>query len=89
MKKIEFTPPKAFTIPEGTDAGDTFSEMATFRVKSNGDLCLVAIGEDQMPGYDEKPMKHGDGMKEMTSKRVGRYNAAMNGDADASDVSNY
>ena len=32
-KKIEFTIPKGFNVPEGTDEGDTFEVSATFRLK--------------------------------------------------------
>lgn len=51
--KIEFKPPPGL-VPEGSEDGTEFEEVATFRVKANGDICLVAIGEHQMPGYDGK-----------------------------------
>ena len=75
MKLIEFKPPKDAPIPEGLAAGETFSEMGTFRLKPNGDLCLVAIGDAQLPGYDMKD----DGMKDMKSKAVSKYHEKMEG----------
>ncbi len=52
MKRIEFTAPAGFGAPEGTQPGDTFEAMATFQLKKDGQMCLVAIGEHKMPGYD-------------------------------------
>lgn len=54
MKRVEFAPPKGFAVPEGTTEGQRFESMATFQVKKNGDLCLVAIGDSKMPGYEDK-----------------------------------
>lgn len=54
MKRIEFTAPKGFVPPEGKAAGDKFEAMATFQVKSGNRMCLVAIGDVKMPGYEEK-----------------------------------
>lgn len=54
MKRIEFKPPKGFMLPEGKQSGEQFESMATFQIKANGDLCLVAIGDSKMPGYEEK-----------------------------------
>lgn len=53
MKKVEFTPPAGFATPEGTEAGKEFEAMATFQVKRDGRLCLVAIGDHKMPGYSD------------------------------------
>lgn len=51
MKRIEFMPPDGMVLPEGTEAGKTFEAMATFQLKRDGRLCLVAIGDHKMPGY--------------------------------------
>lgn len=53
MKRIEFKPP-AGLVPEGAEEGTEFEEVSTYRIKKNGDICLVAIGEHQLPGYDSK-----------------------------------
>lgn len=54
MKRVEFQPPKGMQMPEGKGKGERFESMATFQIKANGDLCLVAIGESKMPGYEDK-----------------------------------
>jgi len=53
MKRIEFTPPKG-VVPEGTKAGEEFDAVCTFRVKPDGDVCLVMLGDEKMPGYGER-----------------------------------
>ncbi len=52
MKRIEFNPP-AGVVPEGVTAGEEFDLVSTFRVKDNGDVCLVMMGDVKMPGYSE------------------------------------
>lgn len=71
MKRIEFKPP-AGVVPEGMESGSTFEEVSTFRVKSNGDICLIAIGEAQMPGYSDKDGK-GNKVMEAAEKMDERY----------------
>ncbi len=53
MKRIEFTPP-AGVVPEGTKAGEEFDLVSTFRVKPDGDVCLIQMGDEKMPGYSDK-----------------------------------
>lgn len=52
-KRVEFTPPEAFALPEGVAPDEDFDMVATFRVKQGGTVCLVAIGDVKMPGYDD------------------------------------
>lgn len=52
MKRIEFNPPSGI-VPEGTKSGGEFDLVCTFRVKPNGDVCLVMMGDEKMPGYAE------------------------------------
>lgn len=80
-KRVEFTPPEGLTAPEGKDKGDTFESMATFRIKSDGRFCLVAIGDHKLPGYDDNEPR--DEGREVASK----YRKVVNGSA--SNVSNY
>lgn len=54
MKRVEFPAPRGFATPEGKSSGDRFESMATFQIKKNGDLCLVAVGDYKMPGYEDK-----------------------------------
>lgn len=70
MKLVEFTPPKGFTPPEGTDE---FDQLATFRRKPNGKMCIIAIGGVPMPGYKESPSK------EVGETAANRYREKMTG----------
>jgi hypothetical protein len=54
MNKVEFTPPKEFVAPAGTEAGKQFDLVCTFESKQGGTLCLVQLGDTKMPGYDGK-----------------------------------
>lgn len=74
MKQIEFKPP-AGLVPEGSEEGTEFEEVATFRVKKNGEICLVAIGEHQMPGYGGKG--HDDSYGEKASSRYAEKMSEM------------
>lgn len=67
MKRVEFTPPEGFRVPEGTQPTDTFEAMATFQLKKDGRMCLVAVGDHKMPGYK-------DGEEDSVA---GRYHSAM------------
>ncbi len=52
-RKIEFDAPPGI-VPEGTKSGDEFDLVCTFRVKPDGDVCLVMMGDEKMPGYTTK-----------------------------------
>lgn len=51
-KRVEFRPPDG-AVPEGTTAGEEFDSVCTFRVKDNGQICLVKLGDTEMPGYED------------------------------------
>jgi hypothetical protein len=74
MKRVEFHPPKGIALPEGKKAGDRFESMATFQIKGNGTLCLVAIGEQKMPGYEDK---ESPGYRDEGAEVVSAYHGAM------------
>lgn len=74
MKRIEFMPPKGMQLPEGKMSGERFESMATFQIKKNGDLCLVAIGESKMPGYEDKKESE---YRDDGSEVVSAYRGAM------------
>lgn len=58
--KVEFKIPDGLTLPESLESDGEFDSLATFRLKPDGKtLCLVAIGETKLPGYD-KEEKAGD-----------------------------
>lgn len=71
MKRVEFKPPDGMQLPEGKMSGERFESMATFQIKKNGDLCLVAIGEHDMPGYEEKnePSRRDEGAEVVSAYR--------------------
>lgn len=79
MKRVEFRPPAGFAVPEGsTEAGQEFESMAKFRVKANGQLCLIAIGDHPMPGYGNKDYMRGmRDMREDGNEVVAKYHQAM------------
>lgn len=56
-KRVEFIPPPG-VVPEGTMAGEEFDAVTTYRVKNNGQICAVMIGDVQMPGYDDSATAH-------------------------------
>lgn len=74
-KLVEFKPPEGFVLPEGVGSGGEFDMVSTFRVKPDGNICLIQLGDTKMPGYSDKDMpmhKEGYGgyargmMKEMS-----------------------
>lgn len=58
-QRVEFRAP-AGAVPEGTQPGEEFDLVSTFRMKDNGDCCLVMMGDSKMPGYDKGDGKPGD-----------------------------
>lgn len=55
-RRIEFEAPPG-VVPEGSKSGDEFDAVCTFRVKSDGTVCLVQIADEKMPGYSDKADK--------------------------------
>ena len=82
-KLIEFQMPKGFTLPEGSGSGDQFQELSTFRVKSSGKLCLVAVGDHKLPGYKMEGETEETPMASAGDKAAGRYSEMMGGTAGA------
>jgi hypothetical protein len=41
---VEFDPPAGYEAPEGAIVDQDFDGLATFRVKSNGKMCLIKVG---------------------------------------------
>lgn len=50
--RVEFKPPKG-VVPEDVSSGDTFDLVTTYRLKPSGEICVIQIGDQKMPGYDE------------------------------------
>ena len=41
----EFKTPSGYIVPEGLNEGETWEDIATFRLKANGQMCVVKIGD--------------------------------------------
>lgn len=79
MKKITFAIPKGFQPPEGITEGDEFSAAATLKLE-DGKLCLVAVDDVPLKGYEEesdKGRKANEGGSAEGSNMASRYQAAM------------
>lgn len=57
MAKVTFTAPKDFAMPENVQMGETFDAVCTFKLESDGKVCLVQMGDAKMEGYNEKESK--------------------------------
>jgi len=55
-ERVEFKAPKG-VVPEDVQSGDTFDLVSTYRLKDNGEICLIQIGDTKMPGYEEDNYK--------------------------------
>lgn len=55
-KRIEFRPPPG-VVPEGLTAGEEFDAVTTYRIKNDGNICAVMIGDVKLPGYDNAEYK--------------------------------
>jgi hypothetical protein len=56
-ERIEFKAPKG-VVPDDIKPGDHFDLVSTYRLKDNGEICLIQIGDTKMPGYDEDEYEH-------------------------------
>ncbi len=68
--KVRFRPPPNFVPPEGLQNGDTFDVVDTYQVEEGGTVCLVKMGEADMPGY-------GKNHKESPKPDYGDYARSM------------
>lgn len=64
-KLVEFRPPDG-AVPEGTGANEEFDLVCTFRVKDMGTVCLVKMGDTEMPGYNDTGSKSKPDYGDMT-----------------------
>ena len=75
--RVEITPPKGFTPPEVKDG--RFDIVDTWQVKPDGKICLVRLGDTEMPGYDGKESDKSAEHKPDYSELTGPMMAAMGG----------
>lgn len=61
-ERVEFMAPKG-VVPEDIKPGDTFDLVSTYRLKPSGDICLIQIGDTQMPGYDDAEEEYNEKSK--------------------------
>lgn len=59
-KRVEFRLPEGFSTPEGMTVGEDFDAVSTYRIKADGNVCLVMLGDTKMPGYDDKDASGGE-----------------------------
>ncbi len=51
----EFPVPKDFSPPEGTQTGEPFQALGTFRIKSDGSMCLLAVDGSAVSTGEQEP----------------------------------
>jgi len=44
-KYPEFKIPDSYLVPEGVKEGETFEDIATFKLKPSGQICIIKVGE--------------------------------------------
>jgi hypothetical protein len=52
-KYPEFDIPKDFIVPEGLQEGETFEALGTFKLKSNGKMCLTKVDQSSIYSDDK------------------------------------
>jgi len=65
----EFQPPDSYILPEGLKDGESFEDIATFRLKKSGKICIIKVGD--APILDDGKEEPDDyGTEEGMSNRV-------------------
>ena len=54
MKTITFKRPEGVTVPDGTEAGQSFRAMATLKLGAGGDVQLTEIDGEALDGAKDK-----------------------------------
>lgn len=55
-------------MPEGMGQGEEFDAVCTFRIKNDGTVCMVQMGDAKMPGYDGKDTDSKPGYSEYSKQ---------------------
>ena len=50
-EKFEFSIPKGFVPPAGSEGGKEFNLVCSFQASEGGKLCMTKLGDVKMPGY--------------------------------------
>jgi len=65
----EFQPPESYILPEGLKDGETFEDIATFKLKKSGKICIIKVGD--APILDEGKKDNEDyGTEEGMGNRI-------------------
>jgi hypothetical protein len=68
-KPVEFRAPDG-VVPEGTSEGEDFDLVTTYRMKGDGNVCLVKIGDVDMPGEGKEKAKGSPDYSDMSQDMV-------------------
>lgn len=69
-KTIEFDPPAGYEPPEGIQVDQDYEGLATFRIKPDGTMCLIAVGGLPVSKSSQAPEKStGEGMVDAFKKK--------------------
>jgi hypothetical protein len=49
-QKVEFSVPKGFAPPAGSEGGKEFELVCSFKASEGGKLCMTKLGDVKMPG---------------------------------------
>lgn len=63
MKEIKFKP-LPNSVPEGTQMGDSFDLVCTFRLEENGEVCLEQMGDVKAEYKEDKKSMVRPGMED-------------------------
>jgi len=66
----EFKAPSSYIIPEGVQEGETFEDIAQFRVKANGQICLTKIGDSSLEEDNAKEEPDDFGSEQGLTSRI-------------------
>lgn len=60
-KYPEFQTPESYITPEGVKEGESFEDIATFKLKANGKICIVKVGDSPLYANkkDDEPEDYG------------------------------
>jgi len=67
----EFKPPDSYILPEGLKDGETFEDIATFKLKPSGQICIIKVGNEPLLASGKNAADSEDyGTEEGMSNRI-------------------
>lgn len=79
MKKVTFSIPDGYAVPEGIKSGDEFDASVTMKLEDGGKkLCILKVDGIALPGYDDEGRKaqEGEATAATDASFAQRYQAA-------------